>query len=104
MANTDYYMYKIKLLYDERKKKMKKYISADEARRQLEDLETTKGLEIKGLADKKIREAVKKGYNTVNLDIGYNYYRHTKQWLESIGYKVNFGNDQRDGKWFKVSW
>lgn len=30
--------------------------------------------------------------------------RTLKKWLESLGYQVSCGNDQRDGAWFNVRW
>lgn len=85
---------------------MPKYelITAQEARRQIDQMETEEGAKEKATAAAAIQAAVQAGRSEVNLSPVYRQVAPLKAWLESLGYKVSSGSDQRDGNWFQVKW
>ena len=79
-------------------------IPATEARRRVDELVGSQGRKLQEAARAEIERAVEAGRSYVSLDIPYQYHEPLKQWLENLKYKVESGDSQREGPWFRVSW
>ena len=76
-------------------------ISAAEARKKIEDLNTKIGKEEKELCEKQINSAIEHGQTYCAVD---SISKPTQKWLESLGYSVKSAGDQRDGYYTEIRW
>lgn len=77
---------------------------AAEARKTIDGLHDSKAAKLKREATSAIQNAVLNGISQVDLEIPYSDHDRIKTWLKSKGYKVNCGDNQKDGSWFRVNW
>ena len=76
-------------------------ISATEARKKINDLNTKKGQQEKELCEKRINQAIENGRTSCAVD---SISEPTKKWLTNLGYSVRNAGDQRDGFYTEISW
>lgn len=79
-------------------------MTAQEAARKCDGMSDVRGQRVRRQAKKAIEGAVLLGARQVSLDVEYRDQKRLKDWLLSLGYKVNCGDSQSDGVWFQVSW
>lgn len=79
-------------------------LSAKEARQRIDEMHSDRGQRLMELAESQIIAAVEDGLSSVSVEVPYRYHEPLKNSLQALGYKVNCGEDQREGSWFQVSW
>lgn len=77
-------------------------ITAAEARKKINDLNTKNGQEEKKFCENKINHAIENGEKYCWL--GRIISEPTKKWLRDLGYSVEGFNSQREGCDTRVSW
>ena len=77
-------------------------ITAAEARKKIETLNTKIGQEEKELCEKKINDAIEQCKNSCSIDRILS--QPTQEWLKSLGYSVTVISNQKDGSYTDISW
>ncbi len=77
-------------------------ITANEARKKIDVLETERGKKEMQIAEERITAAVEKGESDCWLGIYVS--NATENWLKSLGYKVKRISSQKDGDDTNVKW
>ena len=77
-------------------------ITANEARKKIDALETERGKKQMQIAEERITEAVEKGYSDCWLGIYVS--DATESWLKSLGYEIERTFSPKDGDDTKVKW
>ena len=79
--------------------------TAAAARAHIMNLETGRLQDLKTRITKNILAEIEKGKASAHLGgMSTDEQPLIAEWLQSKGYKVEYGDDQRDGCWFKVQW
>lgn len=77
-------------------------ITAKEARKRIDMLETERGRQEKKTAEEKINNAVEEGQSYCYLGVYIS--ESTENWLKSLGYDVQHVNSPKDGSAVKIAW
>jgi len=79
-------------------------MSAEDARKQIDQMLDEHGALVQNDATKQIMDAISRGCTEISLSVESGDVIRLTMFLENKGYKINKGHEQRDGSWFIVSW
>lgn len=83
---------------------MSKLMTAEAARKAVEEMQDALGEQLKEEARRCIESAVAKGKRCASMSVRTSDHKRLKRWLADLGYQVDCGDSQRDGPWCVIRW